>query len=124
VNRYAAELVTMLGTLTDAGGVSVIAHPWAKRHNHDALDEAGFARLRDAGLAGVEVDHEDHSPSTRDALRRIAGDLDLVVTGSSDYHGRGKTGHELGCNTTAPAELERLLDLAGKAATASGRASR
>ncbi len=38
----------------------------------------------------------------RDELRGIARDLDLVVTGSSDYHGTGKVDHELGCNTTAP----------------------
>ena len=52
---------------------------------------------------------------------RLARELGLVVTGSSDYHGVGKIDHELGCNTTAPEELERLLDLAAGAAAASGR---
>jgi hypothetical protein len=51
----------------------------------------------------------------------LASRLDLVATGSSDYHGTGKVGHDLGCNTTEPAQLERLLDLAGRAAAASGR---
>jgi hypothetical protein len=44
-----------------------------------------------------------------------------VVTGSSDYHGSGKVGHELGCNTTAPEELERLLELAASSAAAADR---
>jgi predicted metal-dependent phosphoesterase TrpH len=122
VRRYAADLYRMLDTVTAAGGVSVVAHPWASRHNHDALDEAGLAGLKEAGLAGVEVDHQDHDPATRDRLRAVARDLDLVVTGSSDYHGSGKTDHELGCNSTAPAEFERLCGLAAKAAAASGRA--
>ena len=122
VNRYAAPLVEMLDLVAAAGGVSVIAHPWS-RHNHDALDEPGLAQLKQAGLAGVEVDHEDHGPETRDRLRSIARNLDLVVTGSSDYHGSGKVGHELGCNTTAPEELERLLELAASAAAAADRAT-
>ena len=60
VDRYAADLVTMLGTVAAAGGVSVIAHPWASRYEHTALDEAGLAALQEHGLAGIEVDHEDH----------------------------------------------------------------
>ena len=121
VHRYAADLEEMLGTVAAAGGVSVLAHPWASRHNHSALDADGLAGLRDAGLSGVEVDHEDHRPATREALRGLARELGLVVTGSSDHHGVGKVDHELGCNTTAPEELERLLDLAAGAAAASGR---
>ncbi|MGH3510362.1 MAG: PHP domain-containing protein, partial [Nocardioidaceae bacterium] len=61
VRRYAADLEAMLATVTAAGGVSVIAHPWANRHNHEALDAAGFARLQRAGMTGIEVDHPDHA---------------------------------------------------------------
>lgn len=121
VHRYAADLETMVRTVADAGGVTVLAHPWASRHNHEALDEGGFARLKQAGLAGVEVDHEDHAPEVRAELRSLAERLDLVVTGSSDHHGEGKVDHDLGCNTTAPDQLRRLLDLATEAAAASGR---
>jgi 3',5'-nucleoside bisphosphate phosphatase len=121
IRRYAADLETMIGCVRDAGGVSVLAHPWASRHNFSALDERGLARLTAAGLAGLEVDHEDHDPAARAALRTLASRLGLVATGSSDYHGTGKVGHDLGCNTTDPAQLERLLDLARRAAAASGR---
>ena len=122
VDRYAAPLVDMIGLVTDAGGASVVAHPWA-RHNHDALDEAGIADLSGVGLAGVEVDHQDHGPEARDALRSIARNLDLIVTGSSDYHGTGKVGHDLGCNTTDPEQFERLMSVAAKASAASGRST-
>ncbi len=121
VDRYAADLVTMIGTVAAAGGVSVIAHPWASRHEHGALDEAGLAALVGHGLAGVEVDHQDHDAAKRAALRGIADDLGLVATGSSDYHGLGKTGHNLACNTTDPEQLERLLELAASAAARSAR---
>lgn len=108
VDRYAASLVDMLRLVGEAGGVAVIAHPWG-RHGPEAMGEAAIAGLKDLGLAGLEVDHEDHPPEVRDRLRAIARDLDLVVTGSSDHHGAGKDGHALGCNTTDPAEYERLL---------------
>jgi predicted metal-dependent phosphoesterase TrpH len=121
VHRYAADLETMIGTVTDAGGVSVLAHPWASRHDHSALDERGIGLLRDTGLCGVEVDHEDHDAATRAELRALAERLDLVVTGASDHHGEGKVDHDLGCNTTAPDPLDRLLELVTKAAAASGR---
>ena len=121
VDRYAADLETMLHTVADAGGVSVIAHPWAARHDHRALDEAGLAALQAAGLAGLEVDHQDHPPPVRDELRAIARNLGLVATGSSDYHGVGKYDHELACNTTAPDQLDRLLQLAAEASAGSGR---
>ena len=123
VHRYAADLEAMIVTVAGAGGVNVLAHPWASRHDHTALDARGLARLRAVGLAGIEVDHEDHDAAIRDRLRGVAAELDLVVTGSSDYHGLGKIGHELGCNTTDPEQLERLLDTAFRSAATSGRAT-
>ncbi|KRB74934.1 metal-dependent phosphoesterase [Nocardioides sp. Root190] len=111
IDRYAADLVEMVRLVRAARGVSVIAHPWGRGSAH-VLDEDGFAELQDAGLAGIEVDHLDHDPQARHRLREIAGRLDLVVTGASDHHGTGKTGHDLGCETTAPDQLDRLLDLA------------
>jgi predicted metal-dependent phosphoesterase TrpH len=121
VHRYAAPLEAMVRTITEAGGVSVIAHPWAGRHNHEALDEARLAALKEDGLAGVEVDHQDHDRPTRERLRSIARNLGLVVTGSSDYHGDGKRDHELGCNTTDPREYANLVALAQASALAAGR---
>jgi predicted metal-dependent phosphoesterase TrpH len=122
VDRYAAPLEDTIRAVREAGGVSVVAHPWG-RGGLGRPDEATFAALHEAGLAGIEVDHQDHDAETRDRLRSIARDLGLVATGSSDYHGVGKTDHELGCNTTAPEEYERLVELAAKSAVASDRAA-
>jgi len=121
VKRYAAPLEEMVRMVASAGGVSVVAHPWGRRYTHQALDEARFAALKDDGLVGIEVDHQDHDEPTREELRSIARNLDLVVTGSSDYHGEGKVDHDLGCNTTDPDELERLVELARASAKAAGR---
>ena len=120
VDRYAADLATVIRLVSAAGGVSVIAHPWT-RHSRAVLDGSALAGLRDAGLAGVEVDHEDHDQSAREQLREIARDLDLICTGASDYHGTGKVAHELGCNTTAADEFTALLEQARAATAAAGR---
>lgn len=120
VKRYAAPLREMVRTVAAAGGVSVLAHPWG-RSSRDVLTPEVVAELAGLGLAGVEVDHLDHDEDTRRRLRGLAAELDLVVTGSSDYHGTGKAGHALGCETTAPEEYERLVALAAGSAEASGR---
>ena len=73
-----------------AGGVAVFAHPLARRRGR-VVEPAVIAELAAAGLAGVEVDHPDHAPEDRALLRGLARDLDLVVTGSSDYHGTNKS---------------------------------
>jgi len=120
VERYAAPLRDMVGTVAAAGGVSVLAHPWGRSSRGELTPEV-VAELGAAGLAGLEVDHLDHDADVRDELRGLARELDLLVTGSSDYHGTGKAGHGLGCETTDPEEYERLVDLASASARASGR---
>jgi predicted metal-dependent phosphoesterase TrpH len=110
----------LLSLAAQAAGLGVVAHPWG-RHDRGPLGAAGLARLQEIGLAGVEVDHQDHDASTRDQLRAIARNLGLVATGSSDHHGAGKIGHDLGCNTTHPDEYARLLELAAQASARSGR---
>jgi 3',5'-nucleoside bisphosphate phosphatase len=111
VNRYAPQLEEMIPIVVAAGGVPVIAHPWGRRGG-TVLTEEVFASLRALGLAGIEVDHQDHGPELRTRLRGIAADLDLLVTGSSDHHGLGKVDHDLGVNTTDPGQYERLVSLA------------
>jgi len=122
VGRYAADLVETIRLVAEAGGVSVVAHPWG-RHSRRALDVETLATLREAGLGGLEVDHQDHDPATRTELRAVADRLGLLRTGSSDFHGAGKLDCPLGAHTTEPDQFERLLAAAATAASASGRST-
>lgn len=112
VPKYAPSTRSAIALIRAAGGVPVIAHPWA-RGRRGQLDEETLAQLRDAGLAGIEVDHLDHDEETRGELRRVAHELGLVITGSSDYHGTGKHGFALGACTTSPQAYEALLAAVG-----------
>jgi len=89
VSHAAPTPVEAIALIRRAGGVAVIAHPFAS-HRGQILKPDNFADLVTAGLNGIEVDHRDQNPDERAMLRAIAQELDLVVTGSSDYHGTGK----------------------------------
>jgi predicted metal-dependent phosphoesterase TrpH len=89
VSHAAPTPVEAIALIRRAGGVAVIAHPFAS-HRGQILKADDFADLLAAGLNGIEVDHRDQNPEERAMLRVIARELDLVVTGSSDYHGTGK----------------------------------
>jgi 3',5'-nucleoside bisphosphate phosphatase len=110
VERYGVDLHRAIELVRAAGGRTVLAHPWA-RDSKRVLTADHIAWLAELGLAGIEVDHNDHEPEARRQLRGLADELGLVKTGSSDYHGTGKSAaFALGCNTTDPAEFEKLFN--------------
>jgi len=101
------DVFTAVRLVHEAGGVTVFAHPAATKRGRTVPDSM-IADLAAAGLTGLEADHADHRPDQRAHVRRLADELGLVATGSSDYHGSHKT-VRLGEYTTAPAAYERLV---------------
>ncbi|HVH21557.1 MAG TPA: PHP domain-containing protein [Pseudonocardia sp.] len=101
---------TAIRMVRAAGGVPVFAHPFARRRGR-VVEPSVIVELAGIGLAGVEVDHPDHGPEDRDLLRGLAAALDLLTTGSSDYHGTNKT-TPLAAESTAEQALDALLDQA------------
>jgi 3',5'-nucleoside bisphosphate phosphatase len=119
VHRYTIEVDRGIDLVHEAGGLAVIAHPWGRGREHVLPPSVLEALVRDHGLDGVEVDHQDHDFDTRRQLRTLADSLGLLATGSSDYHGTGKLDHDLGCNTTDPTvfnEMQRRLAHTGRPA--------
>jgi hypothetical protein len=110
VAHLAPTPVDAIKLIRAAGGVAVIAHPFASLRGQ-ILESSDFIDLKTAGLNGIEVNHRDQSNEERLSLLSIASDLDLVMTGSSDYHGTGKL-NSLGENVTDPAQWERLEAMA------------
>ena len=106
INHYSPSPEVAIKLIKEAGGVAVIAHPLASRSGRK-IDLETLERLIKAGLDGIEVDHRDHNDMERSELMRLAIENDLVVTGSSDYHGTGKL-NQLAEFTTHPQQWERL----------------
>jgi predicted metal-dependent phosphoesterase TrpH len=106
VSHAAPTPLEAIALIRRAGGVAVIAHPFAS-HRGQILKPEDFSELVAAGLNGIEVDHRDQNPDERAMLRTIAHELDLVITGSSDYHGTGKL-NSLAENHTHREQWEKL----------------
>jgi 3',5'-nucleoside bisphosphate phosphatase len=109
VERYTIDVAHGIDLVTAAGGVPVIAHPWGRGREAALPPDYLEMLVRDHGLAGIEVDHQDHDAKTRAALRQLADRLGVLSTGSSDYHGTGKVDHDLGVNTTKPEVLAEIV---------------
>jgi predicted metal-dependent phosphoesterase TrpH len=107
INHYSPSPTKAIELIKQAGGVAVIAHPLASQRGRtiriEVLDE-----LIEAGLDGIEVHHRDHSEEEKTQLLRLANERELLVTGSSDYHGTGKQ-NQLAEYTTNPRQWEALL---------------
>lgn len=63
------------------GALAVWAHP-GREGTRERL-----ARIASHGLDGVEVRHPGHTPTDVVRLSRLAGEMDLVPSGGSDWHG-------------------------------------
>jgi predicted metal-dependent phosphoesterase TrpH len=100
VEKHETDPFEAIRLVKAAGGVTVFAHPGAAKRGR-TVPESAIAEMAAAGLDGIEVDHMDHDPDTRERLRGLAKELGLLVTGSSDYHGSRKT-CVLGEYTTDP----------------------
>lgn len=106
INHYSPSPIDAIRLIKAAGGVSIIAHPLASRSGRKVEPEI-FAEFIEAGLDGIEVHHRDNADDEKGLLLEIARQHNLIVTGSSDYHGTGKM-NRLAEFTTSPEEWERL----------------
>ncbi|RLK49096.1 PHP domain-containing protein [Microbacterium telephonicum] len=105
VDLYAPDPVTAVGAIADAGGVPIIAHPAGRA---GILPRPLLRRMLDAGLAGFELGHRENRPDQVAVLAELVRERNLIVTGSSDYHGAGKPNLP-GEHTTDPAMVERII---------------
>jgi len=107
--HYAPDVETAVGLVVAAGGVPVVAHPTPSGRGR-MMPVTFLERLISIGLAGLELDHRENTEQGKRILRRVVERHDLIVTGSSDYHGLGKPNIP-GENTTSDDMVERIISL-------------
>lgn len=107
INHYSPSPTEVIRLIKSAGGVAVIAHPLASQRGRTIKIDL-MEQLVEAGLDGIEIYHRDHSDDEKVQLLQIAKENDLIVTGSSDYHGTGKQ-NQLAEFTTHPQQWGALL---------------
>ncbi len=90
VPTYVARTRPTVGEAIDlihrAGGVAVWAHPFWDVEDPVTV-RAMLARFADRGIDGVEAFYPSYTRAQVDLLCEIAAELDLLTTGSSDFHG-------------------------------------
>ncbi len=99
-----------------ARGIAVLAHPtWVKE------SAEGLFRLCDTlkqhGLGGIEVHYSTHTKRQTSEYLSLAKQLDLLVTGGSDFHGITKPDIEVGIGRGSLKVPEKLLAPLKKAAS-------
>ncbi len=112
-NRGVPDTMEAIDLIRAAGGVPILAHPLSrgKRPPKEfGFPLAHYEAMIERGIAGFEAYHYDVEEDARDWLIALARKHDLIITGSSDYHGKtGKTAR-LGDNTTSEEMFQRILE--------------
>ncbi len=92
-----------------AGGIAVLAHPVLYHMGTSKLD-AFVARLKKAGLEGIEAVYTTYAPSDERDIKRLAAKYDLLITGGSDFHGTTKPDTDLAVGYGRLFVPQELLD--------------
>jgi predicted metal-dependent phosphoesterase TrpH len=91
-----------IALIRGSGGFAVVAHPGT------VADKEEIEAWTTAGLEGIEAYYAGHSPSDIIRFQNLADRFGLVVTGGSDYHGRG-SGREGPMGVEVPEEVGRCF---------------
>jgi predicted metal-dependent phosphoesterase TrpH len=106
--------VAAIAAIRAAGGLASLAHFADAQQRRELVEE-----LKESGLGGLEVHYRHFDTETVAALDALAGDLRLVRTGGSDYHGDGETYAQAHAAVYVPAEdATALFSALGRAAPA------
>jgi predicted metal-dependent phosphoesterase TrpH len=88
-----AEAIAMI---RDVKGAPVLAHPFTLGLGSAFALKNTLQELVALGLAGIEAIYSEHTPEQEALYLKLAGELGLLVTGGSDYHGENKPEITLG----------------------------
>ena len=94
-DRFRPDAGEAIAAIRSSGGLTVLAHPGSLNLSAGDL-RALTADLRALGLEGIEAYHPIHNRNRVRQVIRVAEDLNLVLTGGSDYHGRDRDTSILG----------------------------
>ena len=85
VDKERFTIAEAVSLVSEAGGVSSVAHPTLYRDHQRIVPE-----LLDLGVDGIEAFHPQVDEPWRGHYQRLAGEQRVLVTGGSDDHGEGE----------------------------------
>ena len=90
--RFRFSAHDAISMIREAGGIAVLAHPASLDPTLRSIPSL-LKDLFKVGLGGVEVYYPSHSPKAVKALLKMAAEMDLLITGGSDFHGIERPGY-------------------------------
>lgn len=92
----------------EAGGKAVVAHPLSLYLSWGRMP-ALFSEWKEMGLDGIEARHSGANKNQMARFENLAREVDLIVSGGSDYHGTNRKDRALGKGGGFQAVPDELL---------------
>ncbi len=96
VNRPHLTFEESIELIHGAGGIAVIAHPSLLNYQSNEEYKQHLKTFKNKGLDGIEAFSGHHSTEECELFYQIGNDLDMIITGGSDFHGENNPGVNLG----------------------------
>ena len=96
VEKFRIPCREAIKIILDAGGLPVLAHPYLLKLGKGVVFEELIGELKAMGLKGIEIYYPEHPPESVRFYNQIARDLNLIITGGTDFHGDIKPEIKLG----------------------------
>jgi hypothetical protein len=96
VEKFRIPMADAIGTINQAGGVAVLAHPHLNAMAEPDTFETFLLTLKAMGLKGIEAIYPGHSPAATAEYCRLAQKHNLLITGGTDFHGEVTPGIQMG----------------------------
>jgi hypothetical protein len=96
VSKFRFSPDQALAMIREAKGVPVLAHPFTLGLGSAYALKNLLMELKGLGLAGLEAFYSEHTREQIALYLKLAQELDLLITGGSDYHGLNKPEISLG----------------------------
>lgn len=109
VPKYKLTPKEAIDLILSSDGIPVVAHPNFINHGN-SMDYEDIKKLKDHGLQGIEVYQSKHDKKAEKKYKKIAEDLNLIITGGSDFHGENSPNINLGDVKMSNREVIKLRE--------------
>lgn len=95
VKREVISPEETISLIKNAGGIAILAHPLLYNFPKEELSKM-LVYLKSIGITGMECLYSTHSKEDTEYLTNLAKELNLKISGGSDFHGENKPNLDLG----------------------------
>ncbi len=96
VSKERLSLEESVKSIKMAGGIPVLAHPIQLKLKNEKEYREIFEYIKNQGVIGIEAYTNQQTDEENKLFYSIAKDLNMLITGGSDFHGTNKPDVELG----------------------------